>query len=93
MIRIPRAPPIARTILARNPCYEPGEIMDVKNAGLFEVVERAQSESRRAAAFEWYNAQQCVCIISTQGERSMADMMQGGDFGEIILKPIASQSC
>jgi hypothetical protein len=65
----------------------PGELLHVEAVDYRQIIdERIQEvgcsniEERRAAARAWYDYQECCLIMSVQGDRAVADKMQGGDF-------------
>lgn len=52
-------------LLARNPCYHPGDVRKLTAVDL---------------PLEWKSVLKNVIVLSTQGERSVANMMSGGDY-------------
>lgn len=81
-------------IIGRSPCYHPGELLQVKAVHIYDVLGRMHDPASIAQARKWFDVQQCVVILSTQsveirGEaRSVADLMQGGDFDGDNVKVI-----
>jgi superfamily II DNA helicase RecQ len=76
-------PFVKQLILGRSPCMGPGELLCLQAVDSRVVVEQRIGEDdkeRRKAAREWYDFQECCIILSVLGDRSVADIMQGGDF-------------
>ena len=91
-------------IIARSPCYDPGELLKVKavhplKAGLLGRRGVNQSDE----PFEWFDSLQSLVVLSTKpvmdafgphsnldwdGLRSVADLMQGGDYDGDTVKVI-----
>ena len=81
-----------QVLLARNPCYDPGELLLQKCVDpriLLARMERGNGEDseteleeHRQKAHQWYSAQKCCIIMSVRGERPLgeADKMSGGDY-------------
>ena len=83
-------------IVARNPCYDPGELLELTAIHAWDLLQRVPI-SARGTLREWFETQQCVAVLSSQGagsnvhtdgERSVADMMQGGDYDGDRVKVI-----
>ena len=56
----------AGVVMMRNPSYQPGDILKLK------AVKTGQLLSRHMRG--------PICVLSTQGERPIADKMSGGDY-------------
>ena len=87
-----------QVLLARNPCYDPGELLLQKCVDpriLLARMERGNGEDseteleeHRQKAHQWYSAQKCCIIMSVRGERPLgeADKMSGGDYdGDCVI--------
>jgi hypothetical protein len=76
-------PFVSSIILARSPCYGPGELLHLRAVDPRTLLDQPISDldaEHRQAAREWYDFQECCVILSVKGGRSVADIMQGGDF-------------
>ena len=77
---------VRRVLLARNPCYDPGELLLSQAVDVFTLLDRVHAdpddpegadvslERKKKEAWDWYSNQKTCIIMSVLGDRELGEM-------------------